>query len=89
MRLNWYRTINSSRNSEYIQSSRYTCGYCGEPLASDVGYAAFDVNEDKKSIGVSVAKIYICHHCSSSTYFDRNGVQGGQFFLTPQQPPSL
>jgi Domain of unknown function (DUF4145) len=75
MRLNWYRTVDSSRNSEYIQSRRYTCGYCGEPLASEVGYTAFDVNEDNKGIGVSLAKIYICHHCSSPTYFDRNGVQ--------------
>lgn len=52
-------------------SIKYTCGYCGQPLASEKGY--FATRADNNSVG---AFIYICHHCSKPTFFDlSNGSQ--------------
>ena len=71
MRLDWQRTSDSTKNPELIRSKRYICGYCGETLASGIGYAAKEADMGE----ISSAKIYICHYCYSSTYFDASGKQ--------------
>jgi len=39
---------------------RYVCGYCGERVASDVGYG--DTNES--------VHLYVCPNCGNPTYFN-------------------
>jgi hypothetical protein len=58
--LYWYQT-------HTLSSRSYTCGYCGNPLASNVGYYKGS-NED--SSGAHRAYIYICHHCFKPSFFD-------------------
>jgi len=48
-----------------LESRKYTCGYCGNPLASEKGWWA--------RIGPGQAAggwIYVCHHCSKPSFFD-------------------
>ncbi len=59
MSLFWYQTYN-------LASKSFTCGHCGNPLASNVGYYKA-INEDGG--GPRVEDIYICHHCYKPTYF--------------------
>ncbi len=48
------------RNIEILTSKDFKCGYCGQSLASNVGY----------SNGANYSqKIYICHFCSQPTHF--------------------
>ena len=66
MSLHWNHT-------QTIQSKSYTCGYCGNPLASNIGLHEA-VNADGS--GGTVGELRICHHCFKPTYFDnRNGTQ--------------
>jgi len=46
-------------------SRRYTCGYCGASLASNVGYHSEGGNSPSRK-----AFIYICHYCRQPTFFD-------------------
>ena len=63
--LNW-------KQSNTIPSRSYTCGYCGNPLASNQGYSAYlDGNSQNSHHGV----IMICHKCSRPTFFDHDGRQ--------------
>lgn len=48
-----------------MESKSYKCGYCGNEIASDVGYCAKNKAE----------KIYICHKCNKPTFFDCKGNQ--------------
>ena len=77
MQMKWQRTVNSSKDPSVMRSRRYVCGYCGEPLASDVGYYALPVDAVGNMIQGSdpVAHIHICHYCDSPTYFDKDGKQ--------------
>ena len=60
----WHEVIN-------LTSKSYTCGHCGEPLASEKGYSGRpEPNHLRK-----FAYIYICHHCNKPTYFDHNNRQ--------------
>jgi len=47
-----------------MQSHSYTCGFCNNPIASNVGYFAV------MSAGSVAGRIYICHFCHKPTYFD-------------------
>lgn len=47
-------------------SCSYTCGYCGNPLASEKGYRALHPASNNTTTGY----IYICHHCEKPTFFD-------------------
>lgn len=58
MKLNWHQI-------QSIGSRSYTCGYCGQQVASEKGYYA-QVNGQNQIGGY----IYICHFCSKPTYFD-------------------
>lgn len=49
-----------------IGSRSYKCGYCGTPLASEMGWIA-----DEGSGRIIIGDIYICHSCSKPTFFDR------------------
>jgi hypothetical protein len=55
-----------------LASKSYTCGYCGNPLASQKGYAATQYPDGS---GQRLAYIYVCHFCNNPTYFDINGYQ--------------
>ena len=46
-------------------SRRYTCGHCGNNLASEKGYQAF-----RPGSHAAAAYIYICHDCEKPTFFD-------------------
>lgn len=52
-------------NQDTIPSKQYECAYCGQNIASNLGY------HTSKQDGF----IYICHHCSKPTYFDGLGKQ--------------
>jgi hypothetical protein len=47
-----------------LNSHSYTCGYCGNSLASEVGYVATSPG------GSLLGSIYICHRCTRPTFFD-------------------
>jgi Domain of unknown function (DUF4145) len=52
-------------------SKSYTCGFCGNPLASEKAYWARRSDNHRRG-----AYIYICHHCEKPTFFDlRDGTQ--------------
>lgn len=59
-------------NVSGLQSKAYTCGHCDNQLASERGYLAQD---DIGGGRVTVAYVYVCHHCSNPTYFSRSGDQ--------------
>jgi hypothetical protein len=45
-------------NTKTLESRSYTCGHCGRPIASNVGYSS-----------TISACMYICHFCGMPTYF--------------------
>lgn len=57
-----------------IESKSYTCGYCGNPLASQKGYRGITAKTYGK-IGHKSARIYICHFCTRPTLIDYGGAQ--------------
>ena len=57
-------------NLSDIASTKYVCGYCGSPLASNKGYSAID-----RSNSITRRFIYICHQCEKPTFFDENNYQ--------------
>jgi Domain of unknown function (DUF4145) len=60
--LNWHEL-------KSIGSKSYTCGYCGNPLASEKGYWATDPH------GKPAAYLYVCHYCGKPSFFDPRGDQ--------------
>lgn len=52
-----------------ILSKSYTCGYCGNQIASNLGYYGTGFTAHQQH------GIYICHHCTRPTYFDSAGNQ--------------
>lgn len=52
-------------NIDKMISKSYKCGYCGNEIASELGYTARDRFGD----------IYICHKCNKPTFFDYNEKQ--------------
>ena len=63
VKLNW-------GNTSTLHSISYKCGYCGNSLASNVGYHA-----TSPSHGSFQGFIYICHYCDRPTFFDFNKYQ--------------
>jgi hypothetical protein len=63
--LSWQHAAN-------LTSREYHCGYCSNPLASNVGYWRGLHNDGS---GNPNQFIYICHHCRSPTYFDDKNQQ--------------
>jgi len=58
------------QNIGSLSSRSFICGYCGNPLASEKGwYATFVVDNKIHRL------IYICHHCEKATFFDEKGIQ--------------
>lgn len=53
-----------------IPSRSYTCGYCGNPIASEKGWHAQAIGSTK-----TVAYLYVCHQCSGPTFF--HDLEGG------------
>ena len=52
------------------QSHKYTCGYCGLPLASEFGWNGLTFIQGAGT--VCRGKIYVCHHCTRPTFFDQD-----------------
>lgn len=52
-----------------IESKRYTCGYCGSDITTNMGYKTAEGG------GRVRGTIWICHHCGSPTFFDANSNQ--------------
>ena len=57
-------------NTAMLGSKKFVCGYCGNPLASNLGFYVKEVLSGHK-----LEYIYICHHCLKPTYFDMRGNQ--------------
>lgn len=76
MSISWRHTINSrdSSRGQYIGSRSYTCGYCGESVASDTGYYAYEYDLVGNLTGQNPV-IYLCHQCNGPTYFSTEGEQ--------------
>lgn len=55
---------------QHLSSRIYTCGHCGNPLASEKGWTATNTNSN-----TSFGTIYICHSCYKPTFFDRENKQ--------------
>ena len=53
------------QNLQHLQSKPYTCGHCGENLASREGYST----QVPSGSSASESYIYICHFCRTPTYF--------------------
>ena len=53
-----------------LQSRKYICGHCGNPVASERGW--FALGPGRKQ----AAFVYVCHHCTAPTYF--NELEGGK-----------
>lgn len=56
----------SWNNISQIPSRSYICGYCGENIASNLGFLGESHNYKPPKIFF----IYICHVCKSPTFFD-------------------
>ena len=54
-----------------IRSRSYVCGYCGNPLASQLGW----LGVQRENQNVPRGSIYICHQCTRPTFFDEDGKQ--------------
>ncbi|SDI57287.1 DUF4145 domain-containing protein [Desulfosporosinus hippei] len=48
-------------------SRTFNCGYCGNSIASNMGYNAKSSTSYNNN-----GYIYICHHCNNPTYFHNN-----------------
>jgi hypothetical protein len=59
------------QNSKTQTSKSFVCGYCGHPLASQIGYSATATG----GATPKHAHIYICHHCGKPTFFGFDGQQ--------------
>ena len=58
-------------NTVTITSKSYTCGYCGESIASNAGY----IGVEQGPRGALFSCVYICHYCSQPTYITYDGKQ--------------
>ncbi|HEU5071956.1 MAG TPA: DUF4145 domain-containing protein [Verrucomicrobiae bacterium] len=55
------------QSAQGLPSFSYVCGYCGNPLASALGWSASFVKGGSRH---SFGRIYVCHHCSRPTFID-------------------
>ncbi len=62
MTLTWHQNTG-------LLSYSYVCGYCGNSIASAIGYFADHFNAPSRGSGHR-AYIYICHKCYKPTFFD-------------------
>ena len=57
-------------NSTTLPSRNYSCGYCGQSLASEKGYRGRPDNSSSYT-----HLLYFCHFCDGPTFFDNQGKQ--------------
>ena len=62
MTLKWHQTT-------ALDSKSFICGYCGNSIASAIGYFADHFNYPHQASGHR-ANIYICHKCDKPTFFE-------------------
>ncbi|RYD75329.1 MAG: DUF4145 domain-containing protein, partial [Verrucomicrobiaceae bacterium] len=55
-----------------LRSRSYTCGHCGNPIASERGWSGSALVNGASRV---VAYLYICHQCSGPTFFHE--LEGG------------
>ena len=67
-------TLYNWGNAQNMESKSFTCGYCGKPIASQLGYKSTSI-KSFQHIGHKNSYIYICHFCSRPTYLDYDGEQ--------------
>lgn len=84
--LKWYQTIS-------IINRSFVCGYCGDKVSSDKGYAIqnkYDNNYSGKEGG-----LYICSNCNGVTFFTPEYKQipgelfGGSVYSVPEKLDAL
>jgi hypothetical protein len=68
-----------------MNARRYVCGYCGNALASELGYYATVEDSGGK---LYTGFIYICHFCDKPTFFDGGQVPGPPFAGNVKYIPS-
>jgi hypothetical protein len=68
------KTLYNWNNNQNLESRSFTCGYCGKPIASQLGYKGTS-KVSFQNIGHKQVYIYICHFCSRPTYLDYDGEQ--------------
>jgi hypothetical protein len=68
----------SWQNASPVQTQSYTCSFCGNLVASALGFAGILVHNGLAGTG---GWIRICPHCDSPTYFDPKSRQ------VPSAPP--
>jgi len=56
--------------AENVGSQSYVCGYCGNTVASGLGYRNVTAAPAK-----TIGKILLCSHCSEPTYFPKDAKQ--------------
>lgn len=56
------------QNLRQVPSLKYTCGYCGNGVASADGYQA-----NHPGTNTPEGYIRVCPHCAGASYFSRNG----------------
>lgn len=69
------------QNTDGMESKSYTCGHCGNSLASALGYVAHRMRESQgEVIRRNAAAIYICHFCQKPSFFgDGEQIPGSVF----------
>lgn len=64
-------------NAMTLASKTYTCGHCGNSVASNVGYFRGSLRDGS---GAPDAQVYICHQCYGPSYFGEDGQVPGVRF---------
>lgn len=54
-----------------LPSYKYKCGYCDQPISSNIGYTAKRILRPES---FEFGKIYICHYCGKPSFIDNNGL---------------
>ncbi|TDN83508.1 uncharacterized protein DUF4145 [Salegentibacter sp. 24] len=72
--------INNSNWKQYqtISNKSFSCGFCGERVASDRGYK---IGRGRDGSGDQIGGIYICPNCQGPNFIDLNDIwHPGQLF---------
>jgi hypothetical protein len=60
------------RDAKTLRSRSFTCGYCGNPIASEKGYFAYRQGQGNER---QDAVVLVCHGCQRPTFIDTDGEQ--------------
>jgi hypothetical protein len=71
------------KDTSKLGSRKFTCGYCGSLVSSDVGYYGSGKASAKGPLFIS-SSIYVCPGCTAPTYFWN--ILGEESVQTPAEP---